>query len=513
MSYREALFAGFLISLSSTAIVLKIYQEKQMINTVEGQVTLGILIFQDIIVVPLMLITSLMSGNSVNLPLALFILLLKTVLVISVVFFSSRYLIPQLLLRVAKVRNQSLFIITIIFICFSTAYLTSALGLSLALGAFLAGLMISDSRFSYQAVSNIMPFREIFTSFFFISIGLLINLPFLKEHFMWIILLTFMVLLLKSIITSISLYLLGYHPSVLLKSSLSLSQVGEFAFVLSLVGMKLHIISWEWYQYFLSVSILTMMLSPFIINISPKLSSRFMNSKIGERIGKSNNFKQMIEEEEDYFESLADHVIIIGYGLAGRTIGDVLFKEQVPYAVVELNAETVRKEQKRGIPIVYGDATNKYILEKVKLKRCRMVVIVISDYNSLKNIISCIRSISNDVYIIARTKYISENSQLYRAGCNEVHSEEFEVTLKLVSRVLTKYIVSIETINKYISHIQANAFSIFHKSSNATIEESVLRDYDLSQYEISIVRINQKSEYLNKKLGILTLGKIIGLMY
>ncbi|MHC2993501.1 potassium transporter KefB, partial [Pontibacter sp. HJ8] len=229
----EAFFVGFLFSLSSTAIVLKLLQDKGEINSPHGKVVLGILIFQDIIVVPMMLVAPLMAGGSENIAMDLLMMLLKGIFVIIFVLISARYLVPRLLFVVARTKSKELFILSIVVICFAVAWLTQSLGLSLALGAFMAGLIISESEYSHQATSNILPFREIFTSFFFVSIGMLLDFSFMLQHFPLVLLLTVCTFLLKGVIAAVAARMLQYPMRTSLLVGLSLFQVGEFAFILS----------------------------------------------------------------------------------------------------------------------------------------------------------------------------------------------------------------------------------------------------------------------------------------
>ncbi|HPG34122.1 MAG TPA: cation:proton antiporter, partial [Lentimicrobium sp.] len=233
----QAVFMGFLISLSSTAIVLKMLAEKGQMTSPQGRIALAILIFQDIIVVPMILVTPLLAGNGGNLWITVLGLIAKFALVVGLLIVLARYVVPELLHRVVKTRSRELFILTIVVLCFATAWLTSSVGLSLALGAFFAGLIISESDYSHQATANILPFREIFISFFFVSIGMLLDLRYFLDHFLILILFTIGVVLLKMVVVALTVLLMRFPLRTALISAFTLFQVGEFAFLLSTIGI------------------------------------------------------------------------------------------------------------------------------------------------------------------------------------------------------------------------------------------------------------------------------------
>ena len=259
--WNESVFIGFLFSLSSTAIVLKTFQERNENASPHGKNALAILVFQDIIVVPMMLLTPLIAGESTNLSLSIISLLFKSAVVVIITILSARYLVSGLMYAVARTNSKELFLLVTITLCFAVAFLTSEVGLSLGLGAFMAGLIISESEYSHQATSIILPFRELFTSFFFVSVGMLLNLDFFLHNMGIIALFVAIVFLLKSFIASVAVAFLNYPPRTVLLTGLSLFQVGEFSFILSKVGINYGLLSVETNQYFLAISIFPTSLS------------------------------------------------------------------------------------------------------------------------------------------------------------------------------------------------------------------------------------------------------------
>ena len=300
-SSATSAFLGFLISLSSTAIVLKVLQERNEVYTPHGKTSLAILIFQDLAIVPLILITPLLAGSSVNFEGSLSTIFLKGSLIILVFILSAKFLVPWIFYHVGRTGNKELFLVSVVFICLSTALFTSSIGLSLALGAFLAGIVISGSQYSQQAMGNIIPLRDMFMSFFFVSIGMLLDTGYLLDHLPVLILASIALILVKAIAGVAITFGLGYPLRTAILTGLALSQVGEFSFVLSRLGVEYSILTEETYQAFLAVSIITMGVTPFLINASYKPADFLVKKVSGTAYGMKlvhGLYSEPIEEEE-----------------------------------------------------------------------------------------------------------------------------------------------------------------------------------------------------------------------
>lgn len=441
--WNVAVFFGFLLALSSTAIVLKLLQEMGQVNNLSGKTILAILIFQDIIIVPMMLFTPMLAGESDNVLLSLFFMAVKGGLVILFTILSAKYLIPQLLFWVAKTRNEELFLLSIIVICFSVAFLTSLLGLSLGLGAFLAGLIISESEYSHHATGKILPFREIFLSFFFVSVGMLFDVTFLFSHIEIIIGILVLVLVFKFIMTVVAVRSIGIDFKEAFIVGFSIFQIGEFSLLLAQEGVEIGLIDQNHYQYFLAVSILTMAITPFVIKNREKLAFKMLDAplpqKLKTHLSTSTGNISMANMEG---EELSDHLVIIGYGLNGRNLSKAAKRAKIPYAIIEMNPETVRAEGEKGEPIIYGDASNEMVLKHVNIHLSRVVVIAISNSDATKSIITAIRLLTQNASIIVRTRYVNEISANLSMGANEVIPEEFETSIEIFTRVLNKYLIA-----------------------------------------------------------------------
>jgi len=493
-SWNESVFLGFLLALSSTAIVLKILQDRNEISAPHGRNALGITIFQDIIVIPMILVTPILAGETSNVTYALLELLGKSLLIILITLVSARYIVPYLLHLVAKTNSKELFLLTTLMICFAVTGITAETGLSLALGAFLAGLIISESRYSHQATSLILPFKELFTSFFFISIGMLLNLAFFMNHAGLVLLIALGVFVLKGTIGTFAAAVLRYPPRTALLTGLAIFQIGEFAFILSRVGVENGLLSQQMNQYFLSVSIITMLLTPFVMMFSEKLAAVLIPQPIQKKWGMYlARGKKPPRQEQSRVEN---HLIIIGYGLNGHNVAQAAKYIQIPYVILEMNAETVRQEKAKGEHILFGDASQLHMLETARLNKARVVVIAISDPTATKYIVSNIRNICQSVYVIVRTRYINETEELLSLGADEVIPEEFETSLTIFSRVLQNFLVPVDEIEKLVRSIRSDNYNLLQAQPKMP---KMIKPTPIPNFKVTCVRLEADGGKLTGK--------------
>jgi len=497
----NSIFIGFLISLSSTAIVLKLLQERAEVDSPHGRTALGILIFQDIIIVPMILVTPLLAGATGNAGKSVLVLIAKGIGIIGLVIVSAKWIVPRVLYQIARTRSQELFLLSIIVICLAVAWATSSAGLSLALGAFLAGLIISESEYSHQALGNILPFRDVFTSFFFVSIGMLLDVGFLFRQPGSIALITLSVLVLKSIIACFATVLLGFPFRTSILVGLALSQVGEFSFILSKTGVEHGLFAGNIYQMFLAFSILSMAATPFIITLAPRLADTILRLPVPKRL-----VSGIYPISETKVVDRKDHLIIIGFGVNGRNVARAARFAGIPYAIIELNPETVKSEQAKGEPIYYGDATQETVLQNANIKNARIVVVAINDPTATRRITEVIRRISPKVHLIVRTRYLQEMKPLYELGADEVIPEEFETSMEIFTRVLTKYLIPRDEIERLLAEVRADGYEIFRSISKASASLSDLK-LQLHDVDISTFRIAQGSPLIGKTLAQIELRR------
>ncbi len=459
-SLGKSLFIGFLAALSSTAIVLKVLGEKAQLDSPYGRLTLGVLLFQDVAAVPMMLLVPLLAGVSEN-PLEMFgFLLLKFLGVGLFVFVVARKIVPVILHAVIKTRSRELFLMTTLGLCFAIAILTAVSGLSLSLGAFLAGLIMSESEYSYSALEGVLPFRDVFTSVFFISIGMLLDPMFVFMHFPQVLGFTLLILLVKAVLAAGSGFFLGYPLHISLLSGLCLCQIGEFSFVLAGVGVGYNLLAAIDYQYFLAVAIATMSVTPFVIAVLPKFSELLIK-----KIPVSG--RKIVEEKQK--EEVRDHLVIVGYGLGGHHLVRAAQFAGVPFMVLEMNPETVRRERGKGLPIFYGDASQTSVLDLVRVRQARVLAVVISDPAAIGRIVTTARELNPGLHIIVRTRFVSQIDALLEVGAQEVIAEEFATSVEMFVRVLSTYLVPKNNIEHFVQEIQAEGYDMLRRPALDTL--------------------------------------------
>jgi len=503
-SWQQAVFIGCLFSLSSTAIVLKLLQERAEVDTPHGRTSLGILIYQDIIIVPMMLFTPVLAGGMSHSGDSVLLFLLKTMGLIIFVYVSAKWLVPRLLYHIAGTRSRELFLLSILVICFGFAWLTSTLGLSLALGAFLAGLIISESEYGIQTMGNIIPFRDIFTSFFFVSIGMLLNTDYLLRHSLLIFPMALGVLFLKALITCLAVFFLGFPVRTAIVTGLALSQVGEFSFILSKSGLSYGLINRDIYQIFLAVSFVTMAATPFLVNFSHRMTDFVLRFPLPEKW--KTGFSPGVEPKR---ERLKDHIIIVGFGVNGRNLASAAKRANIPYVIIEMNPETVRDEKSRGEPIYYGDATHEAVLHHADILNARVLMIAITDPAAARRMVTVARRCNPKLSIIVRTPYLKEVEDLRELGANEVIPEDFETSIEIFSRVLKKYLVPRDEIEQHIAQIRAEGYEMLRNPSGKLSPFSEMR-LPLPDVEIASLRVGEKSPFIGKTLLEIDLRRKFG---
>jgi len=491
----KSILVGFLITLSSTAIVMKILQDRAETEGIQGNTTLGILIFQDLVTVPMMLFIPLLAGESGHLSRAFLIFLAEGVGIALLVIVGSRWVVPWIFFKIAQTRIRELFALGVIVICLAIAWITHKVGLSLALGAFLAGLIISESEYGHQALGNVLPFRDVFSSFFFVSVGMLLDLRFLFLHPLSVGLLTAGVLILKTILASLAAILMGLPLRTALIVGMTLSQIGEFSFILSQAGLKHGLLTVDSYQMFLAVSVLTMTATPFIIGLAPRTADLFLKMPLPRSLKRGHypvRGSKKIQEK--------DHLVIVGFGVNGRNIARAARASGIHYVIVEINPEVVRQEREKGELIFFGDATQEAVLQHVGIKEARTVVSVINDPAAARRITELARRLNPKIHIIVRTRYLREMGPLYELGANEVIPEEFETSIEIFSRVLAKYLLPKDEIEKFTAEVRSEGYEMFRTLSR---EAATCRDlaHCLPDIELGSFRVTKKSPFFEKTLA------------
>ena len=508
---NRAIFIGFLMALSSTAIVLRLYQERAELDSPHGETILAILIFQDIIVVLLMLLTPFLAGaggEGLELAQSLLVMLVKTGVILGLVLFAARYLVPHVLFLVARTRSREMFLLTIVTICLFTTWLTSLGGLSLGLGAFLAGLVISESEYSTAALGNMTPFRDIFMSFFFVSIGMLLDVRVMFAHPEIVGLLTVGIVLMKFGIVLLIAIMLGVSLRSALLTGLALVQVGDFSFVLSKFGLDHNFLVGLRYQYFLVVAVITMAITPFLVSLSPWLAEFLLRLPFPDRL-KRGVASMGRDEREIETGAVENHIIIIGYGLNGQNLTKAAISANIPYVIIETNPETVRREKKEGKNIFYGDATHVPVLEHAGISSARIAVIAISDYVASRQITRQIKELNPDLHLIVRTRFVSEIDPLRALGADEVIPEEYETAVEIFIRVLNHYLVPQQDIDRFMNEVRADGYQMLRSKPRSFVSVCDMSGC-LTDSEMKVIQLEDGSPFAEKTIAEIGMRKNYG---
>jgi CPA2 family monovalent cation:H+ antiporter-2 len=500
---NQAIFFGFLVALSSTAIVLKSYVDRNEVDSPHGKVGVGILLFQDICIVLMLLMVPLLAdspGESSSVSGALLQLGISLGVLVSVVV-AAWFLIPILLRQVVSLRSPEVFILSVVFIALGMSWVTSQLGLSLALGAFIAGVVLADSEYNHQAISEVLPFRDVFNSLFFVSIGMLLSLSILIANIEIVIELIAAIIIGKALLVWAVVRLLGFPQRVSAMAALGLAQIGEFSFVLARSGRGAGLLPDAEYQSFLAASIISMIATPFMIAAAPRFGFWIQAVlKDGPRHNVDN-----AEDADIHLTSsggLQQHVVIVGYGLNGRNLARVLRTVGVPYCVLDLNADAVKRGKAKGEKINFGDATRREVLQHANIDKAAALVLAMSDPHAARRTVGQARALNSDVHIIVRTRYVSEITELFHLGANEVIPEEFETSIEIFARVLHRFGFARNVIELQIENIRKQGYEMLRSPSPLPVTPGALIEA-LDPADTTTVRIPDDSPVIGKGLGAL----------
>jgi CPA2 family monovalent cation:H+ antiporter-2 len=503
LSWQQGVFWGFLFSLSSTAIVLKTLAERGDSDSIHGRATIGILVFQDLAVVPMMLLTPILGGQSDGSALAILLTLGESVLVVALVIAASWYLVPKVLGHIVRSRSRELFLLTIIVSCLGIAWLSSLGGLSLALGAFIAGLVISESEYSHQAMAEVLPFRDSFNSLFFVSIGILMDWRVLLAHPFLVAGLLVTVLLVKFVAGAGAVLLAEVPLRSAIMVGIALAQVGEFSFLLAQQGQESGFLRGDPYQVFLAVSVLSMIVTPFLMQWSPHLARR---AEAWQRLRHwlpSHTTGHVVQTEGKQVR-VKGHVIIVGYGLNGRNLARVLGETEIPYLALDLDGDIVSREAKHGVPVYYGDGTNPNVLRHMKIEDAKVLVVAISDPFITRRAVQVAKGLNPQLHVVVRTRYLRELEELHQLGADDVVPEEFETSIEIFSIVLQTYKLPQEFVMQKAKQIRHEGYALLRRSELPELSHH-LRGGTLADAAVETFRIDDDSPAQGKTLAEIAL--------
>jgi CPA2 family monovalent cation:H+ antiporter-2 len=444
----ESVLLGFLLVHSSTAIIFKILSDRGELDAPHGRITAGILLVQDLSLVPMVLLARLLGTPEAASVSAVLLVLIEAAVALVLVVAAAQLLMPATLRFVVRFQNRELFVGAVVLFCLGTAWVASQFGLSLALGALIAGLVISESEYSNQVVADVLPFRDALTSVFFVSVGMLMRVDSLAVALLPLLGAAAVLLVLKTGIVFAAVFPVYRSPRVALVVAASLGALGELSFVLAGVGREVGILPAAHHESFIAVAVLTMLAAPFLMNAGPRLALLFSRTAADKGA------------PDEAPTAPRDHVLVVGYGLNGRHLAHVLRATSLPYLILELSQERVEQAQRAADPILYGDATSAAVLRKAGAAAASAIVIAISDPVATRRIVALARHCAPATTIVVRTRYVAEIEELQRLGATEVIPEEFETSVEIFARVLRHLRIPRNVISSHVDLIREEAYGM-----------------------------------------------------
>ncbi len=457
---NTAVFVGLALAVSSTAIVLRLLGERNELSSPHGRVSLGILLLQDLAVVVLMLLVPVLAGRGVSRS-ELIIGFFASLGSVVALYLAAKIVLPFILARAARSQSRDLFTLAAVLSVAVAALTAHSAHISMAIGAFLAGMVIAESPWSHQVASDIVPFRDVFNSLFFISVGLMLSPTVIFAEPLTITALVLAAFFVKGIVAAGVTVLLGFGGRIGLLVAGSISQVGEFAFVLATEGLTYSLLSDHDHALFIAVSVITMLATPLAMAVG-RLSAARLDS-----LDRFRNVLQPRKKTDATTESMRDHVIIVGYGINGSNVARVLRNLGVHHVVIELNARSIAAARDNGDYAIYGDAAREPVLKHASCETARVIVVAISDPAATRRITATARRLNPHVTLLVRTRFLHEVDALYSAGASHVVPEEFETSIELAGMVMETYGVPSLMIEREKDRFRDEAYRGLRASTDA----------------------------------------------
>ncbi|MCL5965931.1 MAG: cation:proton antiporter [Deltaproteobacteria bacterium] len=504
----EALFIGFVLSLSSTAIVLKVYTDRMEMDTSQGRISLGVLVFQDLAAIPMMLLVLPLRQWEAAQASAVLPTLLKAAAAVGGLLLLARFAIPRLLREVVKLNSRDVLAMTVLLVCLGTAFVARQIGLSIGMGAFLAGMVISESDYVHEIAAQIMPFRDVLIGVAFIAFGMLLDLPFVGRHIPLVLAVLAGVALLKALASGAAIRALGFSWRVAAIAGIGIAQIGEFSFLLLSEGYREGLIGPAQYQTLLAATILTMTATPFLMGAAPGAGWR-----VERWMSRWRGVREEPEDDSPAAPPLENHVIISGYGMNGKNLARVLRATRLPYVVVDLNNVLVREGKEAGEPMFFGDVNSPGILERVGIRRARMLVLAISDPMATRRAVAVARHTNPELFILVRTRYVADVDDLLSLGASAVIPEEFETSVEIFARVLAEYHVPEHIVRQQEGLIRSGAYKILRERTAPSSGE-VLAEFEefLRKKVIEVFYVSPDSGWAGRRVEELPVGGETGIV-
>lgn len=507
----SSVWLGALISLSSTMVTLKTLMSAGLMGTLSSKVMIGMLLVQDLAIVPMLIILPQISNPGVGIYM-IGIAVVKTILFLLVMIFLGTRIIPWIFKKVAAWDSREMFLLTVTAVGLGVGYGTYEFGLSFAFGAFVAGIVISESEYSHQALSDIIPLRDVFGLLFFTSVGMLLEPTFLVSYWEMLVIFILFVVIGKGIIFGSLSWMFGYRNILPLAVALGLFQIGEFSFVLARVGISTESIDNELYSLILSAAVVTMFITPFVSRLTAPVYNFYKKYKPVESVHTIN-----IPET-----GLKDHIVIAGGGRIGSKIASTLSKLKLNFVLIEQNYNTVERIKSEGYPVVFGDASNEIILEAAGVKVAKLILVTVPSMLTADSITENVKRLNSDIHVVARAENIEHMERLHEKGVYEVVQPEFEASLEFNRQALLHLGIPVQQIQKFSDDIRKEHYSSLYetdlKHEMVSQLKNATRLIDINWFTVTTdsMIVNKKIEEcdIRKKSGtsvvaILRSGKLI----
>ncbi|WP_405599716.1 MULTISPECIES: monovalent cation:proton antiporter-2 (CPA2) family protein [unclassified Pseudoalteromonas] len=489
---------GVIMALSSTAVVVKLLKETGELNQRRGQLAIGMLLFQDIAVVPLLIILPLLAtSDSQSISWALAFALSKGAFVCLLLWAIGKWVLPKVFNEIALVRTDELFVLTTLLVALFAALLTYMFGLSMALGAFLAGMMLGESHYRHQLEADIRPFRDILMGLFFVTVGMQLDILYVLSNGLFIIGALLGLLILKIAVVAISAQLMGERKQDALACAIMLWQMGEFGFVLIALGSQQQLLTSEQASFLIALGVLSMAFTPFLIDKTPFILKR---------LGVLDRAIMAWESEPKSSTLYSNHVVICGFSRVGQTIARFLKPEAIEYVAIESNPILVQEGKAAGEPVIYGHVKQKDILKCAGVERARLVIITFTEFEQTQVVIDAIKQIAPEVKILIRTRDDSQLEKLKELGVTEVVPETLEASLMLVSHVLSMSGVPMSRIVRRVSKERRNRYQFLQRFFTGEHIDGDENSSDRLEY-LHVIALPDKAYAVNKSISELNLAK------
>jgi CPA2 family monovalent cation:H+ antiporter-2 len=493
----RSVFYGFVFALSSTAIVLRALSERHELDAPHGRFIVGTLIFQDICVVPMVLVVPLLGpgGGGMGAALGIGVALGKATFVVLATILVARVIVPRALRLVAASRSREVFLLAVLGLCIGTAWLTARAGLSLALGAFLGGLIVADTEYGHRAMGDILPLRDAFVSLFFVSLGMLFDVRILIEQ-PWVVLtLLTGFFVVKGLLATISALAMRFPIRAAWLAGVGLAQFGEFGFVLSRLGQSAGVIDAQATRPLLAAGILSMFFTPVLVRVAPHLTA---GQRLLAPLERSLGVGSIEEADDGAPDGLSGHVVIVGYGVAGKLVARALEACGVHYVALELNAETVLEARKAKQRVYYGDATSAEALGHAHIDKAKALLLLMNDPFGAERVVDTAKRIAPEIPILMRSRYLGEKEMLIAMGATDVVAEEVEGGLEILARLLRWLDVPRNVIDDRIDDARSTTQTTERKT---TVPRRALPDHEaLADLKIESVLVTKTSAVRDQSL-------------